>query len=125
MMFTGFNVFFYADNRDRKPVEAFIDELPNTDQVAILRTVLLLKGLGVSMGMPHTKKLKGSNTIWELRCDRNGRNFRVFYGPLGQQDYILLHAIVKPQRAIRSEDVLIAKSRLTDYLRRAFQDQLA
>ena len=121
----GFNVFFYADHRERKPVEEFIDALPTTDQVAILRTVLLLKGLGVSMGMPHTKKLKGSDTMWELRCDRNGRNYRVFYGSLGQQDFILLHAIAKPQRAIRVEDVQIAETRMRDYLRRTFKERLA
>ncbi len=115
-MTAGYNVFFYADHRNRRPVEEFIDALPTADQVSILRTTLLLKAMGVSMGMPHTKKLKGADTIWELRCDRNGRNFRIFYNPLGQAEYILLHAIVKPQREIRIEDVQIAESRLLDFL---------
>ncbi len=124
-MNTRFNVFFYIDHRDRKPVEDFINEQPTADQVSILRTILLLRAMGISMGMPHTKKLKGSDVMWELRCDRNGRNYRVFYGPLGQSDYVLLHAIAKPQRAIRSEDLLIADGRLNDYLQRAVKGRLA
>jgi hypothetical protein len=83
----GFNVFFYVDRRDRKPVEDFIDAQPAADQVAILRTLCLLRAMGISMGMPHTKKLRGSDVLWELRCDRNKRNFRVFYHPMGQSDY--------------------------------------
>lgn len=114
-----FNVFFYEDHRQRRPVEEFINEQTTADQVAILRTILLLRGLGIAMGMPHTKKLKGSETMWELRCDRSGRNYRVFYGSLGQSDYVLLHAIIKPQRAIRVEDIEIAEGRLRDYLHRA------
>jgi len=121
----GFNVVSYVDHRHRKPVEDFIDALPTVDQVAILRIVLLLQAMGINMGMPHTKKLKGSDALWELRCDRNGRNYRVFYGLLGQQDYILLHVIAKPQRAIRPEDIQIAESRLTDYLRRTYKARLA
>ncbi len=120
-----FNVFFYEDHRRRSPVEDFINAQPTADQVAILRTILLLRGLGISMGMPHTKKLKGSDVMWELRCDRSGRNYRVFYGPLGQSDYVLLHAIAKPQRAIRTEDLEIAEGRFNDYRNRAAKGRLA
>lgn len=115
-MQSRYNVFFYVDRRERRPVEDFIDAQPAADQVSILRTILLLRGLGISMGMPHTKKLRGSDLLWELRCDRNGRNFRLFYHPMGQSDYLLLHAIVKPERAIRPEDLAIAETRLEDFI---------
>lgn len=117
-MQSRYNVFFYVDRRDRKPVEDFIDAQPVADQVAIFRTICLLRALGIGMGMPHTKKLRGSDMLWELRCDRNGRNFRIFYHPMGQSDYLLLHAIVKPERAIRPEDLSIAEGRLTDFVAR-------
>lgn len=117
-MQSRFNVFLYVDRRDRKPIEDFINAQPAADQVAILRTIWMLRALGVAMGMPHTKKLRGSDVLWELRCDRNGRNFRVFFNAMGDSDYLLLHAIVKPERSIRPEDLSIAETRLADFMAR-------
>jgi phage-related protein len=108
-----YRVEFYQDGRGAQPIENYLTTLTDKEIDAVLRTVALLAATGPLLSFPHTKKLKGTHDLWELRIRHGRRHFRVVYTQFGDREYLLLHIFQKRSEFIRPEDIEIASRRLT------------
>ena len=61
-----YKIKYYSENHI-SPVVEFIQNQSSKEQAKILREIDMLEEFGLFLGMPHIKKLKGYNDLWELR----------------------------------------------------------
>jgi phage-related protein len=106
-------VVMYKSSSGDYPVRQFIDSLEIKTQAKVHNTVKLLQEFGILLGLPHVKKLTGTD-LWELRIlGRN--NLRVLYIAVTGRTFILLHGFKKKKDKIRQKEIKIAECRLTEY----------
>lgn len=89
-----YEIEYYTEN-GKCPVFEFIREQSPKAQAKILREIELLAEFGFSLGMPHIKKMQGTDVIWELRIKHSSNNFRIFYFCFTGGKFVLLHGIRK------------------------------
>lgn len=114
MALAPYKVDFYQDKSGKRPIETFLEALPDKEVDAILRTVCLLATTGPHLNQPHCKKLRGTDLIWELRVRQGRRHFRLLYAPITESNYLLLHIFQKRSETLRPEDIDIACRRLQE-----------
>lgn len=73
----------------------------------------LLERLGTQLGMPHVRRLQGSE-LWELRV-RGGTEYRVFYVAMSGRQLVLLHGFRKQSQRTPLREIRVAEQRLADY----------
>ncbi|WP_267459408.1 type II toxin-antitoxin system RelE/ParE family toxin [Fusibacter ferrireducens] len=73
-----FSIEYYTYN-NRYPILDFLKSIPKKDAAKILKEIELLEEFGLSLGMPHIKKIAGTKDLWELRIKQSTYNYRVFY----------------------------------------------
>lgn len=83
-----------------------------------IREIDLLEEFGLSLGMPHIKKLVDSDDIWELRTKISTNSYRVFYFTYENKSFVMLHAFQKKSNKTPRRDIETALSRKYDYLNR-------
>ena len=108
----------YYDKNGKCPVLDFLLSLPKKDQAKILREIDLLEEFGLSLGMPHIKKMTGSDNLWELRVKQSSNNYRVFYFTLAEKKIVLLHGIKKKTQKTPKKELSIALTRKSDFIER-------
>jgi len=109
-------VVFYQDSRGRIPVDDWIRELAEQDQVRIFKTIDLLKTYGLRLTLPHSRHLQGK--LWELRVAAARRDYRVLYTAATGRRFVLLHGFAKKTPKTPPREMEIAERRLADYLQR-------
>lgn len=111
-----YEVIYYGEN-NKYPVVEFISSQSPKEQAKILREIDLLSEFGLSLGMPHIKKLHDSNNLWELRIKHSSNIFRIFYFHFIEGKFILLHAIKKTTNKTPKKAINIAIKRKNKYLK--------
>ena len=112
-----FEVEYYEEN-NKCPVFEFIKALPPKEQAKILREIDLLEEFGLSLGLPHIKKLQGAySSLWELRIKHSTNNFRIFYFNYIDGKFVLLHAMRKTSNKTPRGHLEIAFKRMKNYLK--------
>jgi len=76
----------------------------------------LLERLGTQLGMPHVRRLQGSE-LWELRI-RGGTDYRIFYVAIAGRRFVLLHGFRKQSQRTPRREIRVAEQRLADYRNR-------
>ncbi|WP_430883376.1 type II toxin-antitoxin system RelE/ParE family toxin [Fusibacter sp. JL216-2] len=109
-------IYYHKDGQC--PILDFLMKLPKKDRAKILREVDLLQDFGLQLGMPHVKKMKGTDDLWELRVKQGSDNYRIFYFTLKAKRFVLLHAFQKKSQKTPKKDIEIAEHRKTDFLER-------
>ncbi|MGB3366437.1 MAG: type II toxin-antitoxin system RelE/ParE family toxin [Acidaminobacteraceae bacterium] len=109
-------IYYYKD--DQSPIVEFLSKLPRKDQAKILREVDLLEQFGISLGMPHVKKMAGTDDLWELRVKQGSDNYRIFYFTMKQRRFVLLHAFQKESQKTPNKEIKIAENRKSEFLER-------
>jgi phage-related protein len=112
-----FQIIYYSFNGN-SPILEFLKALPKKDIAKILREIDLLEEFGLSLGMPHIKKLVDSEEIWELRIKFSSNNYRIFYFVLKDKQFVLLHAFQKKTDSTPKREIQTAITRKNDYLKR-------
>lgn len=59
-------ILLYTTPQGNSPVKEFIDGLELKTQAKIRNTIALLREFGITIGLPHVKKVTGTS-LWELR----------------------------------------------------------
>ncbi|HBQ50915.1 TPA: hypothetical protein DD690_02955 [Candidatus Daviesbacteria bacterium] len=59
-------VILYRNPSGVHPVQQFLDSLEIKAQAKVQDVIELLREFGIHLGLPHVKKLTGTN-LWELR----------------------------------------------------------
>jgi phage-related protein len=114
---TEWVIEFYQDERERRPVEAWLDTLDVKARARVGHVVALLKMHGTLLGMPYSRHVRGK--IWELRIAAGKRDYRVLYVAWVGKRFILLHAFAKDTPKTPAADLDMAERRLSDYQARS------
>ena len=111
-----YEVIYYSDNDDN-PILNFLLKLSDKEQAKILREIDLLEKFGFALGMPHIKKMTGTDSLWELRIKHSSNNFRIFYFHFIDNKFVLLHAIRKTTQKTPTKDINLALKRKDNYIK--------
>ncbi len=113
-----FNIQYYSKDNSC-PIHDFMKSIPKKDLAKILREVDLLQEFGYKLGMPHVKKMKGSDDIWELRIKMASNNYRIFYFTLKENTYLMLHAFLKKSNKTPTKELNKAINYKNEFLERS------
>jgi phage-related protein len=95
------------------PVYEFIEKLSIRAQSKVSHTFDLLEEFGLTLGLPHVKKVKGCD-FWELRILGND-SIRFFYLAVVGHTFLVLHGFMKKQNKTLKKELKIAQVRLREY----------
>ena len=109
----GWKIEYYKTVSKRSPVEEFILELDVNTQNKIVDVLILLKEFGITLGLPHVKKVAGTS-LWELRI-LGSDNIRFFYISRTGKTFLVLHGFQKKKQKTDKKEILLALKRLTEY----------
>jgi phage-related protein len=111
-----FEIEYYTE-KGKTPVFDFILAQSPKEQAKILREIDLLEEFGLSLGMPHIKKMQGKENLWELRIKHSSNNFRIFYLFFTGGKFVLLHGIRKTTGKTPVKDIKTAEKRRDNYMK--------
>jgi phage-related protein len=86
----------------------FIFSLPVKMQAKIQRTIGLLQEFGYSLPEPHSKKIKGTKSLYELRVKLASDISRLFYFHWEEKVYIITSGYLKKSKKTDKEEILKA-----------------
>lgn len=112
-----FSIEYYTHN-NRCPILDFLKSIPKKDAAKILKEIELLEEFGLSLGMPHIKKIAGTKDLWELRIKQSTNNYRVFYFTMHGHAIILLNAFQKKSQKTPDKEIQRALTYMYDYIER-------
>ncbi|OGE64407.1 hypothetical protein A3I48_01625 [Candidatus Daviesbacteria bacterium RIFCSPLOWO2_02_FULL_36_7] len=107
------NILLYRTIRGDSPINEFIDSLEIKAQSKVYDTINLLREFGTKLGLPHFKKITGSE-LWEMRI-LGSDSIRIFYITITGKTFLLLHGFKKKQNKTPSKEIKIAEERLRDH----------
>lgn len=113
----------YYTKKDKSPVVEFIKLLTPKEQSKILREIDLLQEFGLFLGLPHIKKMLGTNDLWELRIKQSSNNFRILYFCYTRGTFVLLHGFRKTTGKTPSNEIDLAEKRKNTYLEGSDKDE--
>ena len=105
-------VILYRSPSGDYPVQEFIDELEIKAQSKVKDTIKLLQEFGIRLGLPHVKKLTGTQ-LWELRI-LGGDSIRVLYVAITGKTFVLLHGFKKKKEMTPPKEIKTALDRLAE-----------
>jgi len=101
------NIYYFVDERGRKPVQEFIEALSIKERAKIFAYIAELKTQGHNLRRPMADYV--GHGIYELRPKSN----RIFYFFFLKDSVVLLHAIRKKTDKIPEKDLNLSISRKT------------
>lgn len=105
-------ILLYKTQQGTTPVNDFILELDLKAQSKVRDTIKMLQEFGVHLGLPHIKKLTGTE-LWELRI-LGGDSIRILYVAITGKTFLLLHGFKKKKDKTPPKEMKVAQDRLTD-----------
>lgn len=107
---------YYETANGSIPVKEFIDKIDVIAKNKIANALDLLEEYGIALGLPHSKKVAGTQ-LWELRIV-GGNNIRIFYIARSGKTFLLLHGFQKKKQKTDTKEIKVALKRLDDYRQR-------
>jgi len=105
----AWTVLYYETAQGDKPIETFLDALPDKARAKCLAYVNRLETDGPQLPTSIAAHVRGK--IWELRPEWLGNEYRFFYGAIAGQRFVILHAIHKKTQKLRERDIATAEQR--------------
>ena len=112
-MFSQCNIHYFVSPSGDNPVQKFLDSLSNKQQVKILRIFQYIKDYGLSVMIPHTKKITAT-PLWEIRILGND-NIRIMYVIHLKKSILLLHGFIKKSQKTPTQELHTALARLEQW----------
>jgi len=113
---------YYEDERNRRPVEEFINELQFKTKAKVLARIEFLEERWQELRRPYIDTLEEG--LYELRVVFSGNQVRVIYAYMFKDYIVLLHGIIKKTKEVPPEDILKAKNRMNDFQMRYNQGKI-
>jgi len=101
---------FYEDEAGKRPVEEFLERLPEQQVGKILQVLQMLEEWGPRLPFPYSSQVEGR--LRELRVHYGRTLYRVFYYADAQRTFVLLHAFEKRSQAIPESELQVALNRM-------------
>jgi phage-related protein len=112
-------VDFYEDANGDAPVEAFLDGLAKKQRAKVLALIDQLKAHGPILPFPYSSQVEGK--IRELRTQFGKTRLRVLYFADANQEFRLLHGVIKDTAKLEISDIRVAEERMADHNRRVLR----
>jgi len=106
-------IIYYETEKGDSPVFKFINGLELNTRTKVSNTLDLLKEFGTKLGLPHSKKLTGTQ-LWELRI-LGGNSIRILYIAMIGKNFLLIHGFQKKKQKTESKEIKTAEKRLREY----------
>jgi len=107
------DIVYFEGGSGKTPIYDFIENLNANAKAKILNTFDLLAEYGTRLGLPHVKKVTGTE-LWELRI-LGGDSIRIFYIAMSGRVFLLLHGFIKKSQKTPKKEIKIALKRLKEY----------
>jgi len=104
---------YFETASNKSPVKDFIDKLPVKSQTKAYNTLELLAEFGLTLGLPHAKKISGT-PLWELRI-LGEKSSRFFYIAKTGRSFLLLHGFTKKSQKTPLKEIKTALARLKSF----------
>lgn len=116
---TGWQIELYQDEQGQRPVQTYVDALPEEVRRRFQTRVQYLIAEGLNVSQETAKKLE--TDLWELRLPHSDGNPRIlFFASIGKR-IVLLHGFNKQGKAtdkVPESEKLIARKRRDDFIAR-------
>jgi phage-related protein len=112
----AWTVDFYEDADRNAPVEVFLNGLPKKHRAKLLGLIAKLKEHGPTLPFPYSSQVDGR--VRELRTRFGKTRLRILYFGDANQEFILLHGVVKDTDKLEKSDIEAAKSSMADHNRK-------
>ena len=109
-------VDFYEDAKGIAPVEAFLNLLPKKHRAKLLGLIAKLQEYGPTLPFPYSSQVDGK--VRELRTRFGKTRLRILYFGDANQEFILLHGVVKDTDKLEKSDMEAAKNIMADHNRK-------
>jgi phage-related protein len=109
----AWTVDFYENAEGKAPVEEFLNSLPKKQRSKLLGLIDKLKEYGPVLPFPYSSQVEGK--VRELRTRFGKTRLRILYFGGANQEFILLHGVVKDTDKLENSDIETAKKRMTDH----------
>ncbi|MCA1666811.1 MAG: type II toxin-antitoxin system RelE/ParE family toxin [Thermomicrobia bacterium] len=103
---------FYRTPAGVEPVRDFLRALPSGARAKCGGYMNELEWKGLSLPASHLKKITGS--IWELRPEYEGIEYRLFFG-VKDGEAVYVHAVIKKQQRAARGDIALAQRRFDEW----------
>jgi phage-related protein len=101
---------FYEDETGKRPVEEFLERLPEEHLGKILQVLQMLEEWGPHLPFPYSSQLVGR--LRELRVHYGRTLYRVLYYGDVQRTFVLLHAFEKRSQAVPEAELRVGMRRM-------------
>ncbi len=112
----AFNVEFYESDDGKEPIVEFLDSLDDKMAAKLVGLMEVLEEKGPSLRKPYSEHIEDG--IFELRCKQGTNLTRVLYFFYIGKKIIATNGFVKKTQKTPPRELMIAKERRTDWLRR-------
>jgi phage-related protein len=109
-------VDFYEDADGNAPVEVFLNGLPKKHRAKLLGLIAKLKEHGPILPFPYSSQVDGR--VRELRTRFGKTRLCILYFGDANQEFILLHGVVKDTDKLEKSDIEVAKNSMADHNRK-------
>ena len=96
--------------------EVFLDTLDVKLAAKAFREIELLKAIGPLLSFPHTRKIVGTENLFELRVKQGTNICRLFYFYNKNRIYIITSGYIKKTEKTNHEEIRRAIRLMNDYL---------
>jgi len=110
-------IIFYRTQSGDCPVEKFLDLLSDKKVEKVLWVLRIIKSLNL-VPKQYFKKLASTDDIWEVRVQVGKDTFRILGFFSGGNLLVLTNAFAKKTQKVPRNEILLAQSRMKDYLQR-------
>jgi phage-related protein len=114
----NWTIEYFCKTDGRAPVGEFIDSLSDEAQAKALFVIDLLQMKGIFLREPYVKKIQGIDKLFELRFTVKGTIFRIFFFPVTERKFILLHGFIKKSDKTPQREIDIAVKYMRTYQQR-------
>ena len=105
-------VDFYEDQEGSRPVEDFLNSLPDKHVGKVLQVTQMLEERGPNLPFPYSSQIEGK--LRELRAHYGKVQYRILYYGDVRGVFMLLHAFRKQTAQIPEREKRLAWQRLLD-----------
>jgi phage-related protein len=112
----AWTVDFYVGADGVAPVEVFLNRLPKKHRAKLLGLIAKLKEHGPTLPFPYSSQVDGR--LRELRTRFGKTRLRILYFGDANQEFILLHEVVKDSEKLEKSDMETAKAGMAEHNRK-------
>jgi phage-related protein len=83
----------------------FLDRLEPKLRAKSYRTIQMLNSFGPVLTLPHSRKIVGTDDLYELRVQQGNNICRLFYFYYNEEIYIILSGFIKKQQKTDPKEI--------------------